>query len=390
MIALLVCVVAVTLAYMLVTALLNGWMLPRLTVPATGKLTPEGNVNAGQTTDPRITISVLIPARNEAHRIGPALRSLMAQTDIDMEVVVLDDQSEDNTAAVVQAIAQGDGRVQLRAGRPLPAGWIGKPWACQQLAQVARGELLLFTDADVVWESGALAALVHEFQTHNVDLLTAWPTQITVTWAERLTVPLMAMTVLGYVPIWLVNATFLPGTGIAVGQCLLFRRTAYWTIGGHEAIRRAIVDDMALAAAIKRRRLRLRMIDAHQLIWCRMYETWRDAFDGYTKNILAGHGDSLLLLAASTFVHWTLFLGPWFWLAMGWIDRAALGWPTVPLLLGLTGVAVRAVTAHSTGQRVGDALLLPISVLAMTGIAVRAVWGRWRYGGPQWKGRKVG
>lgn len=371
--------VAAALGFMLLTALLNAWMLPRLQV-STHR---AGNQAA------RMALSVLIPARNEVDNIGPAIYSLLRQEDVILELLVLDDQSDDGTAATARAAAAGDTRVRVLTGAPLPPGWIGKPWACQQLGDAARFDLLLFTDADVIWEPGALAALVAEASAQRADLLTAWPTQITIGWVERLTVPLMAMTVLGYLPIWFVNQTTLPYTGIAIGQCLLFRRTAYEVIGRHAAVSAEIVDDMALAQAIKRQGLRLHMMDANGLIRCRMYKRQRAAFYGYAKNILAGHGGSTIGLVASAFFHWLVFVMPWLWLTLGWFAKEMFGWPWIPLLFTAVGVAIRSITAASTGQRISDALLLPFSVIMMTGIAAQSLWWQWRYGGPQWKGRVI-
>jgi chlorobactene glucosyltransferase len=274
-------------------------------------------------------------------------------------------------------------------GRPLPSGWKGKNWACQQLAQQAiadRADILLFTDADVQWQPDAVAALVAQFERSNASLLTVWPTQTTVTWGERLTVPLMALAVLGYLPLRLAQDFYHPLAAAANGQCMAFDRHAYEQIGGHAAVRGAVVEDVQLAQRIKAAGLHLRMADGNWLVGCRMYDGWRAAIDGYAKNILAGHGNHVALLLLSTIFHWTLFLWPALWLAFGggW---ALPGWPAWPLLLLLAGMGARAITAWATHQRTGDALLMPLSVLLMTWIALRAIWWRWRFGGVLWKGR---
>jgi chlorobactene glucosyltransferase len=179
-----------------------------------------------------------------------------------------------------------------------------------------------------------------------------------------------------------------PLAAAANGQCMAFRRPAYAAIGGHAAVRSAIVEDVQLAQRIKAAGLHLRMADGAGLVQCRMYAGGRAAIDGYTKNILAGHSNRLGLLALSTIFHWSLFLLPWVWLATGWA-WALPGWPGWPLLLVAAGVTVRGLTAYATRQRVGDALLLPVSVLIFTFIAARAVWWRVHYGGVLWKGRVI-
>lgn len=333
-------------------------------------------------------VSVLIPARNEAAHIGAALEDLTQQAFPGLEIFVLDDHSEDATVEIVCAWMRRTPEVRLLYGKPLPTGWTGKNWACAQLAVAATGDVLLFADADVRWQPGALRSVLATMRALDADLLTVWPTQITVTWMERLTVPLMAMAVMAYLPVWLAHEFYHPLAAAANGQCMVFRRSAYEAIGGHAAVRGAIVEDVRLAQKIKEAGLRLRMADGAGLVACRMYQGARAALDGYTKNIFAGHGNRFSLLALSTLFHWSLFLAPWLWLVFGH-SWPLPGWPLWPLALVCAGVTVRAITAHATRQRVGDALLLPLSVLIFTWIAGRALWQRLRYGGVHWKGRLI-
>ena len=334
------------------------------------------------------TVSILIPARNEASNIAATLCDLSLQHYPTLEILVLDDRSEDGTGDIVARAARTNPQIQLLCGCDLPAGWTGKNWACAQLAAVARGEILLFADADVRWQPDAILSLVATMTQLDADLLTIWPTQHTRSWGERLTVPLMAFAVLAYLPLRLAQEFHHPLAAAANGQCMAFRRPAYAAIGGHAAVRRAIVEDVRLAQRIKAAGLHLRMADGAGLVSCRMYANSQAALDGYTKNIRAGHGNHLGLLALSTLFHWALFLLPWLWLVAG---RAWLlpGWPGWPLLLVAAGVGVRALTAHATRQRTGDALLLPVSVLLFTWIAARAVWWHVRYRGVLWKGRVI-
>lgn len=337
--------------------------------------------------DFRWRVSVLIPARNESAVIGQTVRMLLRQTRPPDEILVLDDSSDDGTAECAQAAAEGHPALRVITGAPLPSGWMGKNWACHQLAQAASGELLVFIDADVIWRPAALAALIAQVQNSQADLLTVWPTQRTESWAERLVVPLMALAVLGYLPLPLVHYTPFSLAAAANGQCMVFRRRVYDLAGGHAAVREQIVEDVALARRVKQIGLRLRMADGAELVACRMYRDWPSVRSGFGKNILAGHGNSLLLLAVSTVFHWIVFVLPWLWLIFNPPDLD--GWPWLPLLMIALGIGARAVTAAATRQRVVDALLLPVSVVLMTLIAAQAVWWRLRYGGPQWKGRII-
>ncbi len=339
-------------------------------------------------------VSILIPARNEAAVIGDTVRRMLAQTYPRFELIVLDDHSTDGTAAVAQAAAGGDARLRVIAGATLPAGWGGKNWACHQLAQAARGDWLLFTDADTIWAPDALAAVAAEAERTRADLLTVWPTQISATWPERLVVPLMALVIIGYLPVFMVHYTPWSPFAAANGQCLLFRRTAYEAIGGHAALRSEVLEDVKFARRVKAHHLRLRMADGNRLVACRMYSDWPSVRDGYAKNILSGYG-SLPALALAAVFHWLVFLGPWAALELAngeW--RMANGEWQLPvtawmIVLAALGIAIRAVTAWFTRQRVRDALLMPVSVLLMTVIAAKSAYWQIRYGGPVWKGRVV-
>jgi chlorobactene glucosyltransferase len=380
---LLVVFVAFALLVMGLTAVLNALTFPRLKPARPHSALPF--------------VSLLIPARNEAAVIGQTVRTLLAQDYPYFELLILDDLSEDGTAAAVRAAAQGDSRLRLlpaacspslSPGAPagsaaaggLPAGWLGKNWAGHRLAQQASGDLLIFTDADVQWRPGALAALVTAVQQQQADLLTVWPTQETLTWSERLVVPLVALSIFSYLPAVGVHYLPWPAFAAANGQCLAFRRAAYERVGGHAAVAGSIIEDIALGRRIKQAGLRLRMYDGAGLIACRMYDSWTAVRHGFAKNILAGHGSSLLFLAASTLFHWLVFVMPWVWL----LQTRAL-WA---LLLVGAGLAIRGLTAVATRQRLLDSLFMPLSVLLMTIIAGQAVWWRGR-GGPVWKGRQA-
>jgi chlorobactene glucosyltransferase len=335
-------------------------------------------------------LSICIPARDEARAIGATVRALLAQTGVEFELIILDDGSTDGTAEIARAAAGDDPRLRVLSGSPLPSGWSGKNWACQQLGQAARGAWLIFTDADVHWQPGALAALIARAEATRADLLTVWPTQTTVTWGERLCVPMMAFVILGYLPALAVHHLPFASLAAANGQCLCFRRSAYARIRGHAAVRDRIIEDIVFARAIKRAGLSLRTADGAGLIGCRMYTCWREVRDGYAKNILAGYGSTIGLLLGALF-HWLILLLPWLWLIaeLFGVQTGVPGGAIAAAGLIALGIGVRALTAAVTRQRVIDALLLPISALLFTRIAAQALWWQIRYGGPRWKGRTI-
>jgi chlorobactene glucosyltransferase len=362
--ALLLSFISLALFIIGLTTLSNVLLFPRLGRPLQS-LPPN---------PPRV--SILIPARDEAATIHDTIAALLRQDYPDFEVVLLDDGSTDGTADRAAAAGKGDPRLRIITGQPLPDGWLGKNWACRQLGEAATGDILIFTDADVIWEPGAGKALVGEITHGATDLLSIWPTQITVTWAERLIVPQIALAIIGYLPVIAVHAFDWPIFAAANGQCLVFNRATYQAIGGHTAVAGDIVEDVMLARRVKSLGYRLRMADGAGLIRCRMYDGWPAVRDGFAKNILAGHGGSVIFLLASTVFHWIVFILPW----ILWI------WDWRFAVLGAIGVMLRGTTASFTRQRFFDAVLMPLSVVLMTMIAARSIIWHYR-GGPRWKGR---
>jgi chlorobactene glucosyltransferase len=372
-----VILIYITVSLLLVIALvsvINAFTFPRL--------------QEGRLQDFR-KISILVPARNEASHIEDTISRLLQQDYPDFEVLLLDDRSSDRTVEIARAAAGGDPRLRIIQGQPLLSGWTGKNWACHQLAIEASGEILLFTDADVRWESQALTAAAALMAQTRAEMFTIWPTQLTQTWSERLVIPLFMFVLLGYLPEILVRHTPWASFAAANGQCLVFDRAAYARIGGHLQVKGAIIEDVALARAAKMTGSRLVMALGDDFIQTRMYSGWQEVREGFGKNILAGHAGQPGLLLISTLVHWTLFLFPWLWLLFGWIFPEIPGWPELPALMAGLGFGARLLTAGVSGLRMRDALLMPVSVLLMTVIAAQALWWHYRDGGPRWKGRTI-
>lgn len=326
-------------------------------------------------------VSVLIPARNEATIIQETLTRVLAQTYPNFEVWVLDDHSTDETLALAKAYASQDTRLHIIEGSPLPTNWLGKAWACHQLAQYAQGEILVFTDADTLWQPEALNAVITAIQAESIDLYTVWSTQITITWSERLIVPLMGFVILSYLPSLLTHYTPFSAFAAANGQFMAWRKPAYQRVGGHQGVAQNVLDDVTLARQAKKHRLRLRMADGAGLIRCRMYQDWLGVRDGFAKNILAGYGKSVIALMLATVFHWVVFLLPFYGLSQE-------GWREWSIALIMLGVGLRALSAVTSHQRIQDALLMPVSVLLMTRIAAQSLY--WHFsGGTRWKGRVI-
>lgn len=326
-------------------------------------------------------VSILIPARNEAHIIERTINNLLSQNYSNFEVIVLDDNSEDRTGGIARQVAKIDTRLQVILGESLPEHWMGKSWACHQLAQEAKGEILIFTDADVQWQHGALNAVITEMMQQKIGMLAVWPTQVTETLAERLSVPLMAFAILSYLPVVMVHHSPFSSFAAANGQCMVWQREAYFAIEGHQAVANNVLDDVTLARLAKKCGLRIRLIDSGGIIQTRMYSDWQSVSDGFAKNILAGYGNSVTFLFIGTLFHWIVLILPYFVL---FIPQYCL-WGGMLIVLGLI---LRAISAIFTNQRLVDTLLMPVSVILMTLIAIKSIY--WHFIGiSHWKGRKL-
>jgi len=251
------------------------------------------------------SLSIVVPARDEELNVERCVRSLLAQTLRDVEIIVVDDRSEDRTPAILAALAAGDARLRVVRGEPLPPGWAGKPWALAQGARLARGAWLLFTDADTAHAPYACASALAYARDRGADALSLNTFQELGTWGERAVLP----TLLGFVvfasgSLAELNDPARPDRALANGQYLLVSRAAYDAIGGHDAVRAEIVEDVALARRLKADgRFRLRLADGERLVRVRMYRSLRELWDGFTKNVYAGAGgDPRMLLGGAAFL----------------------------------------------------------------------------------------
>ena len=232
-------------------------------------------------------VSVLVPARNEANNIEVCVISLLAQDYPDFEVLVLNDNSTDDTSLILEQLARSDGRLRVIQGAPLPDDWLGKHWACHQLDQAASGDLILFTDADTQHSPDMLRASVSALIAEQADLVTAFPRQEMGTWGERLLVPFMCWGIFTFIPIGLVQKMRWPLLSISIGQFMLFRRTAYDKLGGFAVVKREVVDDVCMGRILMTNGGEWRLLDGTRHVSCRMYRGFKEAVGGFSKTLFA-------------------------------------------------------------------------------------------------------
>ncbi len=327
--------------------------------------------------------SVLIPARDEEANIGACVASVLASRHIAFEVIVLDDGSTDQTAAIVQAMMAGDARLRYENAPPLPRGWNGKQHACHVLATLAGMPHLVFIDADVRLEPEGLARLVHGLD--HVDLVSGVPRQITKSIVERLFVPMINVLILGYLPVPLMRQRADVGLGAGCGQMMAVRADAYRRAGGHAAIRTSLHDGLKLPRLFRSVGLKTDLVDGTRLAHCRMYDTTGSLLAGLLKNATEGMAQPLALPL------WTALLIGGHVLPWGLLGRSASRGDVPAVAIAAVACALplvaRLLQARRCGESLGAVALHPFGVAALIGVQWVALARQVRRRPKTWRGR---
>ncbi len=334
-------------------------------------------------------VSVLVPARNEALNIERCVQSLLQQKYDPFEILVLDDGSTDATPELLRnLLGESGGKLRLIKGEPLPDGWHGKAWACSQLGHLAKGKLLLFTDADTSHEADALGRTVGAMEASGADMLSMMPRQELVSFWEKLVVPLIHVILMCYLPLRLVRTSRKAAFCFANGQFILFRREFYDRINGHASVRNAIVEDVWLCKNVKKAGGSVVAFNGTDVVSCRMYRSFREIWEGFSKNLFAALGYSTaglfalitlitaLYIAPCAFLFRSLFAGE-FTLLLFWLPLAQV---TIALLC-------RLLIAAAFRQSIAMAFLHLLSQIVLLAIACNSFYSIKFGKGASWKGR---
>jgi Glycosyl transferase family 2 len=279
-------------------------------------------------------ISILIPVRDEEANVAAAVSHALAQRDVDVDLIVLDDGSTDGTSAILATFT--DPRLRILRGGLLPAGWSGKQYACWTLAAEARHDLLVFVDADVRLAADACSRVAGFMLARpDIGLASGFPRQITVSWLEQLLLPLIHFLLLSYLPIAAMKRSSSVGLGAGCGQLMVARRAAYDAVGGHAAICRSLHDGIKLPRAFRAAGFETGLFDAAPFAACRMYRSAAEVWSGLMKNATEG------MATCRGLPLWTVLLG------CGQV---------LPVVLVLTGGGLPADLALATG--IGSRLVL--------------------------------
>ncbi len=340
-------------------------------------------------------VSVCIPARNEEKNIEGCVRSFMAQSYDNYEVLVLNDNSEDGTAGILSALAEEfPGRLRVFDGKPLEEGWTGKIFAMSQLIQHADGEYLLFSDADTIHGRDSIAFAVTNLTVHNADMLSGYIKEKVVTFGERITIPLMFMLTGFVLPMFLNRITPFSFTSVAIGQYIMIKRRAFEDVGGYQTMKSLISEDIFLARLMKKRGYKTIFTDCKRAATCRMYTGYKESVNGITKNIFSFLSNNTAIILGALFAVSFFLLLP-FPLFVGALvaNLVSGGWiATITVLLGINVLLMFIVWVLVSGSQhlpFSTPFLYPIlfgNLVYMASLSyIRTVTGK----GYVWKGRVV-
>jgi len=323
-------------------------------------------------------VSVLIPARNEEHNILKLLTDLQYQSYKNIEILVFDDQSTDRTASLVTEMAKYDSRIRLIQSTGLPEGWLGKNYACYNLAQNASGKYLLFLDADVRVEQALIAKTIAFAQKQKTGLLSIFPTQKMVSLGEKTVVPIMNYILLTLLPLPLVLRSKFPSLAAANGQFMLFNAEIYHKVQPHELLKAEKVEDIRTAQLFKKQRHKVACMSKSEAISCRMYTNYKESIEGFSKNIALFFGNSYMLALV-------------FWLitTFGFVVVLMVLPLKYFILLNVVAIVTRVFVSIASNQKSLQNLILLIPQQLNIGVILLKSIINKKNNAYQWKGRVV-
>jgi glycosyltransferase involved in cell wall biosynthesis len=323
-------------------------------------------------------VSVLIPARNEEENIGFVLKDLMHQDYKNIEVIVFNDQSGDRTAEIIEQYALLDNRIKLINSAALPDGWLGKNFACYSLSTMAKGEYLLFLDADVRLSNNVIINAISYALHYQLGLISIFPKQIIKSRGEKITVPTMNYILLSLLPLILVKKLKFPSIAAANGQFMLFNAGIYASLAPHKRMKNNKVEDIAIARFLKKEKQHIACLLGDDTIRCRMYTGFNDAVNGFSKNVTAFFGNSFFLSLLFWLITTFGFLIVFFFLPFAFF----IAYIVVYLL-------TRIIISWISEQKVFDNILYSFAQQIVCGLFIfKAIINKFNKN-YQWKGRSV-
>lgn len=323
-------------------------------------------------------VSILIPVRNEQDNILELLQSIQKQDYQEYEVIILDDQSTDRTWDICNEFALTDNRFRIVKGNNLPAEWLGKNYACHQLAKQGKGDYFMFIDADEEIYNGLINSSIHRMKVNKLSLLSLFTNQEMDTFGEKLVVPLMHLILLNLLPLRLVLLLKNASVAAASGQFMFFNAADYRNNNWHQIVKAKVVEDVEIMKQVKRRNLNGEALLANGMVSCRMYKSFSEGVNGFSKNFLAAFNYSI-----PGFLVFLLLLigGP---LLIIFTDNYSL----IFFMIGLI-MLTRIMVSLSTGQSAFyNVMLHPLQMVSLGIISYKAIQ-KYITKTTTWKGRNV-
>lgn len=326
-------------------------------------------------------VSVLVPARNEERNIDKCINSVLSQDYPNFELIILDDNSEDNTYNICTKY-KDKSNFQVIKGEELPEGWLGKNNACKQLSEYATGDILIFTDADNFHNANAISNTVGYFQKYNLGMLTAFPEQKMGSFFENLIIPIIDLIVYSGLVLW--TTLLLPYKIFAAanGQWIAFTREAYQIIGGHEAVKNHIVEDVALSRIAKTKGIRLLTTSGKDIVYGKMYSNFSEIWQGLSKNVYGLTDFKPIPFFILSFIIFLCGVFPYILLLNSFLFNFAI----LIILLNVIWRGTLAINFHH--NLIFSLILHPVSLLMLIIIGFNSFIGS-VYGTLQWKGRII-
>jgi glycosyltransferase involved in cell wall biosynthesis len=323
------------------------------------------------------SVAVLLPVRNEATNIVELVDSLKAQTGIsDLKFYFLDDNSEDETLELLKREVAGDKRFSVTSGQPLPEGWLGKPWALEQLRSKVKADYIVNIDADVRLVPRAICAAINLLIDQKLDFVSPYPKQIAKSFGERMIQPLLQWSWLSTVPLRIAEKSGRTSLAVANGQFFAVRESSLAAVAGYSASQTAVLDDMELARTLLRNGFKGCVADGSHIATCHMYNSWAEVKAGYGKSLWAAFGSKFGSFVAIAFLFLTGILP-----LLGVIAGFTAGFYALEFV-----IISRMIAARVSGGRFLDAFLHPISTLLLIYLIIYSWSAR---GKVQWKGRTL-
>lgn len=334
-------------------------------------------------------VSILVPARNEESGIRECVSSLINQDYNNLEILVLDDNSSDKTAEIITGLSVSDNRLKLIHGSPLPARWIGKNWACQQLTAVAEGDLFLFIDADTVLSRNTVSKAVIEYSRTEADLLTIMPKRTSDSVTEKLLFNFMDWATFCWIPIKFAQNIRFPHISATFGQFMLFKKDSYLSIGGHRAIHDNPLDDFELGRMTKRSGLKWILFTGPNHVQVMPYKNNREAFQGISRSVFPALDYRISMLLGLSIGIMIIGFLPLATLTLGIINKDYDQLIMLLAIISLVFFAIPWVTiCHKFEHKFFLVPLYPISISLMVIVAFHSLF-TYSFGSTNWKEREI-